>query len=355
MDVIIFYVIMVLGATYLEEGGPNKDSYACPVYCAANHKHLAFKDTTVVYSNMAKNDNTGFLSGLFNLIGGKQGTEIDALPVGESSFDNLKEMKRNVDTRQQQLLAKSTAVNDMRDEGVSEEIISSVMPRSEPIGQSYEVEPEIGQSFETIVNPPYNKAFETMAPDNTRVDTLVKEAEQDITKPMDMADVWGAVYQSESDTDKMDLFREHQKDFKDPYKKESLHNISNVADIAGDVFDGDEGISGGKLANLLYATGAHESGGGKWDKQKGGGPALGYFQVEPKTAKDLIKNSSAYFGPKAKAHFKTILGKDVNLSNISDKDLESLLMSDLGSAIFAGAKYLAGAKTKGSAYLNYLK
>jgi len=334
MDVIVFYVFMVLGATYLDEGGPNKDSYACPVYCAVNHKHLAFKDTTVVYSNMAKNDNTGFLSGLFNLIGGKQGTEIDALPVGESSLDNLKEMQRNrgsfLDNYQDAKEAQVAAVTDMRNEGVSEDIIASVMPKSD-------------------------KAFETIAPDNTKVDMLVSEATRDITKPMDMADVWGAVYQSESDTDKMDLFREHQETFKDPYKKESLHNISNVSDIAGDVFHGDEGISGKKLADILYATGVHESGGGKWDRQKGGGPALGYFQVEPKTAKDLIKNSSAYFGPKAKSHFKSILGKDVNLSNISDKDLESLLMSDIGSAIFAGAKYLAGAKAKGSAYLDYLK
>ena len=136
----------MVGVTYFDNGGPYKDSYACPSICAANHKHLVLKDTTVVYSNMADKGNSGFLSGLFNLIGGKQGTEIDALPVGDASLDNMKEMKRNVggfvdnynqakskanDQVRLAKMAKNTAITDMRDEGVSEEIISSVMPVSD--------------------------------------------------------------------------------------------------------------------------------------------------------------------------------------------------------------------------------
>ena len=176
MDVIIFYVIMVLGATYLEEGGPNKDSYACPVYCAANHKHLALKDTTVVYSNMAKNDNTGFLSGLFNLIGGKQGTEIDALPLGDASIDNLKEKKRKIDTHQEQLkeqmLARQAAVHDMQMEDMQTEmLINSVIPDSD-------------------------KAFETMPPDKTKTDMLVKEASYDMNRDYP-EDLYNAIMHAE--------------------------------------------------------------------------------------------------------------------------------------------------------------
>jgi hypothetical protein len=279
---------------------------------------------------MAKNNNKSMLGGFLNYMSGRLGTEIDSLPSGERSLDNLKEMSSFMDTYQN-AKAQSAAVADMRNEGVSEEIISKVIPQ------------------DIAFAAPQAPA------DNTKVDMLVNEVTKDFSTPMDMADVWGATYQSESDANKMALFREHQAEFGDPTRSKALHAISNVSDIAGDVFHGDEGISGKKLADLLYATGIHESGGGRWNRQKGGGPAMGYFQVEPSTAKDLIKNSSAYFGPKAKSYFKSILGKDVNLSKISDKDLESLLMSDVGSAIFAGAKYLAGAKTKGSAYLDFLK
>ena len=163
MDVIIFYVFMVLGATYLDEGGPNKDSYACPSYCAVNHKHLAFKDTTDVYSNMAENRNRGFLGGLFDLIGGKQGTEVDALPLGDASVDNLKEKQRRIDTHQeqikQQMLARQAALHDMKMENMQTEmLLDSVMPDSD-------------------------KAFETMPPDKTKADkedALVKEATQNI-------------------------------------------------------------------------------------------------------------------------------------------------------------------------------
>ena len=210
MDVIVFYVFMVLGATYLDEGGPNRDSYACPVYCAVNHKHLAFKDTTVVYSNMAKNDNTGFLSGLFNLIGGKQGTEIDALPVGESSLDNLKEMQRNrgsfLDNYQDAKEAQVAAVTDMRNEGVSEEIIAGVMPKSD-------------------------KAFETMAPDNTKVDALVAEATHDIHRNQ-IDDIYDALAYAETGS------------FKDPW-------IRTVASKAGSSAYGPVQMTGGQNSMMM--------------------------------------------------------------------------------------------------------
>jgi hypothetical protein len=172
---IILSALLVFCLGSLENGWPNKKAYSCPLYCATHHKHLAFGDTVVVSLNMANNGNTNTLGGFFDLIAKRQGTEIDALPSGNVSFDNLKELKRNrggfLDSYKQAKRAKDAALTDMRDEGISEEIISSVMPTNEPIGQSYEVEPEIGQSFETIVNPPSDKAFETKPADNTRTST----------------------------------------------------------------------------------------------------------------------------------------------------------------------------------------
>lgn len=41
---------------------------------------------------------------------------------------------------------------------------------------------------------------------------------------------------------------------------------------------------------LLLMTACHESGGFKYDRQEGGGPALSYYQIEPDTLKDLYRN-----------------------------------------------------------------
>jgi hypothetical protein len=45
---------------------------------------------------------------------------------------------------------------------------------------------------------------------------------------------------------------------------------------------------------LLMLTWAHESEGGKYRKQVGGGPALGVFQMEPATFNDIVKNYLKY-------------------------------------------------------------
>ena len=57
LDELIFFMLMAVGVTYLDDGGPYAGNYSCPAYCAVNQKHLAFKDTLVVISDMAKNNN----------------------------------------------------------------------------------------------------------------------------------------------------------------------------------------------------------------------------------------------------------------------------------------------------------
>lgn len=42
--------------------------------------------------------------------------------------------------------------------------------------------------------------------------------------------------------------------------------------------------------NLVLGTAAHESGGFKWRRQQGTGPALGLWQVEPATLTDIYDN-----------------------------------------------------------------
>lgn len=57
----------------------------------------------------------------------------------------------------------------------------------------------------------------------------------------------------------------------------------------------DEGIANSNDAvNLLSETTAVESAFGKYNKQIGGGPALGIFQMEPNTRDDIINNYIRY-------------------------------------------------------------
>ena len=138
--------LLAIGATYLDDGGPYAGYYGCPTYCAVHHKHVAFKDTLVVSSPMAKNNNKSMLGGFFNYLSGRLGTEIDSIPTPAPSFDNLKEMQRNVESHNDMLLAKSAAVQDMKDEGLAVD----VLPKSD-------------------------MAFKQAEQDNTRVDMLVEE------------------------------------------------------------------------------------------------------------------------------------------------------------------------------------
>jgi hypothetical protein len=154
LDELIFFMLMAVGVTYLDDGGPYAGNYSCPAYCAVNHKHLAFKDTLVVISDMAKNNNKSMLGGFLNYMSGRLGTEIDSLPSGERSLDNLKEMSSFMDTYQDAKQAQAVAVADMRNEGMDVDIL----PRSD-------------------------LAFKQAEPDKTKVDMLVKEADFNVNEP----------------------------------------------------------------------------------------------------------------------------------------------------------------------------
>ena len=85
-------------------------------------------------------------------------------------------------------------------------------------------------------------------------------------------------------------------------------------------------------------------------KQRGEGPARSYWQVEPSTAKSLLNNSSALFGPKFNETFAQYAEGDKTASEIlagkSTKDLQTLIESDsdLGAA-FATAKIITTFET----------
>ena len=109
--------------------------------------------------------------------------------------------------------------------------------------------------------------------------------------------------------------------------------------IAAAIFGGDDGHSAAELKDYLEKTGAVESE-YKTKVQYGGGPAKSYWQVEPETAMDLVKNSSAYFGSK----FHKAFGKDA-LKRLQDYDEKAwsdiLEKNDALGATMAAAKWIS--------------
>ena len=253
------------------------------------------------------------------------------------------------------------AISDMDESGVD---ISTIV---NPASQGAFTRPEVKSAY---TDEQVARFQNMLTPTNIAEEVSVEELSKDMFKPVDTvaegtkapldagdsigrserfgalspeAQFWGSIYQTTKNLDKMEKFDKDQGAY-GSLDNEVGKNIQSASDVAGSVFDGDEGISGSKLANILKQTAAHESAGGKYDRQHGGGPAQGYWQVEPNTARDLIKNSSGYIGGKAKKVLSDALGKPVDLKNLSDKDLVTLLRTPVGGAVFGGWKYLAGSK-----------
>jgi len=148
---------------------------------------------------------------------------------------------------------------------------------------------------------------------------------------------WGKLYQSESDPNKMQAFKDHE-------TVELVEGVAAGLDRALTAFVGDKGITDQTtLRELLVRTAKHESLGGKLLEQDGGrGVARGAWQVEPETARDIIK-SSGLLGKQAEA----ILGatKEEVLA-LGDEDLNTFLKDHANNAVFAIAKYLQAADAK---------
>ena len=91
------------------------------------------------------------------------------------------------------------------------------------------------------------------------------------------------------------------------------------------IFDGDGGHGAAEIKDYLEKTGAVESG-YQTKIQIGGGPARSYWQVEPKTAIDLVNNSSAYFGPK----FRKMFGDNAleYLKGLNEQQMSELLLKN---------------------------
>ena len=151
-------------------------------------------------------------------------------------------------------------------------------------------------------------------------------AEMPIMTNEDIVNNWGTFYQTTNDPKKNKrALKVLNKDYTVP--EEAKKSIA----IAAKIFEGDKDLSQTQLIQYGNAIGQIESE-YKTKIQKGGGPARSYWQVEPKTALDLLNNSSAIFGTK----FESALSKyKVNnmsavkyLASLSEEQMSSLLETD---------------------------
>jgi hypothetical protein len=152
------------------------------------------------------------------------------------------------------------------------------------------------------------------------------------------SDIWGQVYQSEDKASgKIEFDLNSLKVKLDPSIEKALNKMLPV-------FKGDKGVEDQtKLKEFLLDVAKHESKGGKFLKQLGGGPARGAWQIEPKTARDVIE-TSGLIGPKA---LKELDKTKEEIKQMSDEEVSSWLLDHKVNAIFAIAKTLQASDHKG--------
>ena len=126
--------------------------------------------------------------------------------------------------------------------------------------------------------------------------------------------------------------------------QEAANQVNQVANV----FDGDGGFTKNQIAEMLNAIGFIES---KYETkvQRKGGPARSYWQVEPKTAADMLKqNLSAMktgrsplmgqnFENLFKSKYSEAIGNRTALeyfASLNEKQLQQLLLED---GLFAAA------------------
>ncbi|MEL0238126.1 MAG: hypothetical protein VW946_01525 [Gammaproteobacteria bacterium] len=151
-------------------------------------------------------------------------------------------------------------------------------------------------------------------------------AEMPVLSNEKIANDWTTLYQTSNDPKKTKrALRVLNKNYIVP--EEAKKSIA----IAAKVFEGDKGLSQVDLIRYGNAIGQIESE-YKTKVQIGGGPARSYWQVEPKTALDLLNNSSKIFG----SNFESAMSKyKINnmsavkyLAGLSEEQMSSMLETD---------------------------
>jgi len=168
-------------------------------------------------------------------------------------------------------------------------------------------------------------------------------------------ELWGKYYQGTNSKIKNDAAKERlNKKFNVP------DDAINAINVVAPLFEGDGRFTLEEIKTYLTKIGQIES---EYKRntpenttvQIGGGPARSYWQVEPFTANDLLKESSVIFGDKFNEHFKNKYSQKNGMS--ASEYLESLTLPKLSkliekddelAAAFAAAKIVTTFNSKTS-------
>jgi len=165
--------------------------------------------------------------------------------------------------------------------------------------------------------------------------TNAEASEMPIMTNDKIAKDWSTLYQTSNDPVK----EQRAKDILNTDYTVPLEAKNSIA-IGAKIFEGDKGLSQTQLIQYGSAIGQIESG-YKYKRQgletvdDGKGVARSYWQIEPKTALDLFRNSSAIFGEKFEKQFAKYnrgyaIGKTSvkYLASLSEEKMSKLLESD---------------------------
>ena len=158
-------------------------------------------------------------------------------------------------------------------------------------------------------------------------------------------DFWSFNYNEKADLTKSAKFLLDAARFSDGSAPEE-EAIDKWSGEAADAFIGDmrkvfPDMQLEDFKRLLKNTAYHESSGGQFVDQMNGGPAKGWWQVEPSTARDLLDDTkrAILIGPKANKIFEQEGFSIDALKNMDDKQFEEVLKIPAINVVFAAAKY----------------
>tara|TARA_R110001632_G_scaffold232395_1_gene373082 strand:- start:511 stop:3153 length:2643 start_codon:yes stop_codon:yes gene_type:complete len=169
----------------------------------------------------------------------------------------------------------------------------------------------------------------------------------DIKEGLKFANIWSSLYQTENNPIKYGKYLYDVARFSDGSAPEeegiARESLAAAGAFVEDFKAIDPSLDLNKITTLLKHTAYHESNGGEFDEQMGGGPARGWWQVEPTTARDLISLTGTdgmpkqnLIGPLA----ERVMGyKADELRAMSDEDFAEVLKVPGVSAVFAASKY----------------
>lgn len=161
------------------------------------------------------------------------------------------------------------------------------------------------------------------------------------------AEFWGKTFQTAQDPNKIQDFINDGVAYRNASR---AIPIKKAIDTARPAFAGDSGTNADKLCRILLYIALHESDGGRYDRPVGGGPARGWWQVKPASARAIIKNGGAMWGPRARLATGYSLA---TLKIMSDKELADLLL--VPPFCCAMAAFITITQAQDAGQLDYLR